>query len=377
MKKKVLYVVTKSNWGGAQRYVFDLASNLPKDRSEAVVVAGGSGPLIQKLKESGIRTISVPSLDRDIDIFKEFTSLVNLYRIFAHEKPDAVHLNSTKAGGLGAVAACIAGVPKIVFTVHGWGFKEDRPFWQKWIIYFLTWFGSIFQDEIITISTADYDTGKKFISPKKLHLIFNGIETFKFLSFEAARETLGKIIKKPIEANTLVLGTIAEYTKNKGLPELLEALVQIRKRFPKLNWQAFLVGEGEDREKLAEKIISLKLETQVHLTGFLPDASRYIPGFDIFVLPSRKEGLPYVLLEAMSAGVAVAGSRVGGIPDIIKDGQDGFLFNSKQAKDIISTVSLLIENKELRQKLGSNAARKMQTEFKLENMIDETLSLYE
>ena len=127
--KKVLYVITKSVWGGAQRYVFDLATNLPKDQFEIVAAAGGEGPLFDKLHNAGIRTINTPSLERDVHILNETSVFWQLLKIFHTEKPDILHLNSTKIGALGALAAFLYKLLTLnfklltVFTVHGWGFK--------------------------------------------------------------------------------------------------------------------------------------------------------------------------------------------------------------------------------------------------------------
>ncbi len=385
-RKKILYVITKANWGGAQKYVFDLATNLPRERFEAVVAAGGRGPLFDKLREAGIRTIVIPGLQRDIHILKELISLASLFKIFRHEQPDIIHLNSTKVGGLGALTAFFYKFltpktysikPKVIFTVHGWGFKEDRPVWQKGIIFLLTWFGSLFQDAIIAISTADYVTGNKFISKRNLHLVFNGLDAFKFLSREKAREFIIKLSGRPIGASSLVFATIAEYTKNKGLSELLEAFGELRRKLPKTNWQAFIMGEGEDREILSQKIKTLGLTDHVRLTGFVADARQYLHAFDIFVLPSRKEGLPYVIMEAMSAGVPVVATQVGGIPDLIENGVDGILCKPGHPAELAAAMAKLATDETLRNKLGTSASEKMCLRFRFQNMIDRTITLYE
>ena len=117
MKKKVTYVITKSNWGGAQRYVFDLATNLPKEQFEVAVALGGDGLLAKKLQERNTSIYRSISLGRDISIGKDIRSFFELYRLFKKERPDVVHLNSSKAGGIGALAARVAGIKKIIFTM--------------------------------------------------------------------------------------------------------------------------------------------------------------------------------------------------------------------------------------------------------------------
>src|SRR5690348_6940862 len=109
--KKILYVITKSNWGGAQRYVFDLATHLPAGYEPVVALGGtggagaGTGLLAEKLKAAGIRVVYVQAFMRDISVTKDLGALAELTRLFKKERPDAVHLNSSKAGGVGALAA--------------------------------------------------------------------------------------------------------------------------------------------------------------------------------------------------------------------------------------------------------------------------------
>ena len=126
--KKILFVITKSNWGGAQKYVYDLANELhrPNAEFEVAVAFGQEGQLAGKLREAGITTHPIRSLQRDVSVIADIKSFFELLRLFKTQKPDIAHLNSSKVGGLGALAARVAGVPKIIFTVHGWPFWETR-----------------------------------------------------------------------------------------------------------------------------------------------------------------------------------------------------------------------------------------------------------
>ncbi|MFZ2500762.1 MAG: glycosyltransferase, partial [Minisyncoccia bacterium] len=160
--KKVLFVITKSNWGGAQSYVYTLATRLKDTGADVAVVLGGtgeagseSGLLAERLQEAGIRTLFLKSFMRDISLIREFKALRELIYILKSERPDVVHLNSSKAGGLGAVAARLTGVPRIVFTAHGWPFWEPRNFVAQKLIYFFSWITVMFSHAVITIS--DYD----------------------------------------------------------------------------------------------------------------------------------------------------------------------------------------------------------------------------
>src|SRR3989344_2148103 len=115
-KKKVLFIITKGNFGGAQRYVFDLATNLPKEKFEVVVACGEGNLLVERLGAEKIRAVKMSSSQRDINIIKDSKTFFEILRLIREEKPDVLHVNSSKAGGLGALAGRLTGIHKIIFT---------------------------------------------------------------------------------------------------------------------------------------------------------------------------------------------------------------------------------------------------------------------
>ena len=301
--KKILFVITKSNWGGAQRYVYDLATNLPMEQFEVAVAFGQPGLLAKKLYVANITTYPISSLQRDVSILADIKSFFELLRLFRAEKPDVVHLNSSKAGGIGALAARLSGVPRIIFTAHGWPFWEQRNFLSRTLICLFSWLTALLSHKIIVVSDYDLKVAQKmpFVS-KKIVRIYNGIAPMSFGAGEKIRSAF------PIDAR--VTGTIGELTKNKNQISLVEQA----KNNP--NMYVAIVGEGEDRNMLEEKIKKYTLNDRVKLFGFMP-ANEVLKGFDVFALPSLKEGLPYVLLEAKVAGLHIIASRVGGVSEIL------------------------------------------------------------
>ena len=378
-KNKILYVITKSNWGGAQRYVFDLATNLPRERFNIMVAAGGNGHLISKLKEAGVATITIPHLERDINPLKEALSLWSLFKIFRRERPDIVHLNSSKIGGLGAVAAQLAGVPKIIFTAHGWAFQEPRTSWQRASIIFLSWLAARFQNHIINISKKDFDAtlAWRIASAKKTAFIPLGIKRPKLLPKEEARKFISEKSGFRSMGQTTLIGTIAELTNNKGLNHLIDAVNQVKIQNPKSKIQTIIVGEGEKRERLQNQIHALGLEDTVRLAGFIPDAAQYLKAFDVFVLPSLKEGLPYTLLEALSAGIPAIATSVGGIPDVIRDGKNGILVPPKNATRLAGAIAEVIRNSDKRALLMRDIEESAPGKDSFETMLAKTTELYE
>lgn len=374
-KTKVLFVITKSNWGGAQRYVCDLATGLPRDQFEVAVALGGSGALIQKLHAEHIRVLPIFSLARDISTTNDVFSFFELLSIFHREKPSVVHLNSAKASGLSALAARLTGVPLIIFTAHGWAFNEERPLWQRITIKFFSWLTVVLAHKTIAVSEAVHkDTQNWLFVQKKVVTLHNGINAPEFLSRDEARARLVEKSGIPLTPDAILAGTVAELHKNKGLPYAIGAIAILAQKNPSLFY--FILGAGEEQKKLAGLIKQHDLQGRVFLLGFVENAVNYLKAFDIFVLPSTKEGLPYVLLEAGLAGLPVVASRVGGIPEIIEDGKTGLLVPSRDKDALCAALQRIIGSPDLRDSFGSALKERIVNDFSLETMISQTKMLY-
>lgn len=303
MRKKILFVITKSNWGGAQRYVYDLATSLPKEEFEVSVAFGQPGLLAKKLQDAGIATHPIHSLMRDVSAASDLRSFFELYALFKKERPDIVHLNSSKAGGVGALAANLAHIKKIVFTIHGLPEDEARSALSRLVIKLATRLTVLMCDKVITVSKDNYTRVRRSI------LIYNGIRPMDFGTGEVVRQSFPKGVH--------ITGTVGELTKNKNHIALIEQARQDSTMY------VAIVGEGELRDMLEQKIREYGLGERIKLFGFLP-AADVLKGFDSFALPSLKEGLPYVLLEAKAAGLPIVANRVGGVSEILdaKDMQE-------------------------------------------------------
>ncbi|MBI3632452.1 MAG: glycosyltransferase family 4 protein [Candidatus Vogelbacteria bacterium] len=370
-KTKILYVITKSNWGGAQKYIFELAINLPKDKFDVAVVLGGNGVLAGKLQKEHIKTINLPSLERDINFFREFIVLFDLIKIFRHEKPNIIHLNSSKIGGLGSLAGRIYPLlknrrstpnPKIVFTAHGFAFNEDRPKIVKMILFILNYITILWSHKVIIINEHELNQVKSlpFIQ-RKLELIHLGV-----------RPITGLRVNKDI-GSPVAIGTISELTKNKGLQYVIEAIARLKNK----NITFTIIGEGEERNHLTSLIYQNNIADKVQLLGFKESATSYLNLFDIFTLTSVKEGLPYSILEAGLAGLPVVASNVGGIGEIIKKDKSGIFVEPKYVELIVVALSQLIDSPTLRKTFGQNLKKTVEQKFSIEQMIEKTKALYE
>lgn len=377
VKKKLVYVVTKSSWGGAQRYVYDLAQSF-KDDYEVEIWCGQNElgtqtSLIDKGVDGSISVRCIKDLGRDINIKRELCVWRDFYGMIKSHKPDILHLNSTKVGGFGAVIGRLCKVKKIIFTAHGLANFEDRPYWQ---IFLIDRFNRIiFQlmDAVILLSKMEYHFTQNWLKASKLKLIYNGIVPPKKLPLKQISSHFPPLIKVKFDAPdiTKFVG-IGELHKNKGINYSLEAFQQLK--FLGFDFIYVHFGEGELRGELLAQAKNLGLEEHVHFFGFKDGASAYLSCFDALVFPSIKEGLPYAVLEAGFAGIPVFASRVGGLSEIIFEGKTGRLHDAKDVASLIEHLRDFINNGNYNK---NTIRKKISEEFSCAQMVQNTRQIYD
>lgn len=356
---KILYGITKSNFGGAQRYVYDLALEAKNRGFEVSVLLGGKGSLSDKLLGVGVRVVEIPSLERDVSFTKEVQTFLEIKKVLEKERPDIFHINSSKMGGLGALAGRIVGIKKIIFTAHGWAFNEPRPEWQKIFIRFLVWLTILLSHKTISVS----EKTKKDVSDlpflkNKLSVIYNGVRDF---------ELTGRSEK------IFTVGAISELHRIKGLDILLDAW----KKFMKgRDVRLVIIGDGEERQNLVNMAKNMGISSSVIFKGFVENARSFLSEFDIFVIPSRSEAMPYALLEAGFAKRPVIATEIGGIPEVIENGLNGILVKPEDSETLFSSLTLLAGDQSLRERLGGNLKETIKEKFSFEKMAEETFKLY-
>lgn len=396
IQMKILYVITKSEpYGGAQKYVYDMALAAQENGHNVTVAAGLKGRLIDKLLKKDIRVLPIDSFQRSINIFKDATAFFEILFLFLKEKPNIIHLNSSKAGGVGAFVARIYNLFQkreedkisIVFTGHGWAFSEERPLWQKIALYILQVLTTLLSH--VTIAVSAYNRRELLRHPlpfirtkieKKLTFIPNGIEDFEMLDMREARKELIQFtaLKGSVDlwsTETLWIGMIAELTKNKGVDRALEILKNVQDKLEKHSLSAvlFVMGSGEDKPKLERLIRQNNLDSSAFLLGYIPDARKYLKAFDIYLMSSRKEGLPYVLLEAAHAGVPIVTTPVGGIPDIVGQHPDEL---PETNEELAENILELAQNPEKRVRYGKFLKKRVNNHFSSKQMTMKTMALY-
>jgi len=374
-KKKILYLITKSYFGGAQRYVFELALAMQTSGHEVAVACGGNGELVSRLQAAGIKTFQVSPLERDIGFFKEIQALFFISNVIRSYQPDIVHLNSSKAGLLGSVAARLQRVPKIVFTAHGWPFLEPRKFpWRT-----MAWLGSyltgLLAHQVILVSHNDKKHTYMPGVGNKISVIHTAVSNFTTLTRETARLQLLSAETIDNNSQNIWVVTHGEINHNKNLTTAIDAIAEFNSTHQtKICY--FIIGEGELRKTIAEQVSLKGLDEYVYFLGYREEARQYLLAFDIYLIPSLKEGLPYSLLEAGISRLPCIASNVGGIPEVIIQNQTGLLINPENHMTIVESFDYLLTNSDKRSLYSTKLLEHIEENFSLPKMISATTKIY-
>ena len=369
--------------GGAQRFLYELITNLNKDRYEISVAAGGSGELFEKLRRfKGVEVVHIKNFLNTFS-YKNPVAFFEIFRLIKKIKPDILYLLSSEAGFLGSIAGnlyrfLIAKTkPKIIYRIGGWAFKEPRNILIKKLYLWAEKLSAPFKDIIITNSEFDRQLAikNKITKPSKIITIHNGvnIHELKFLPKEEARKFLNSKIP-----NSIIIGTIANLYKNKGLKFLILAAAGIKEKNTTSSSIPFfiIIGDGPEKENLEKLIKKQNLENRIFLTGFIPDAYKYLKALDLFVLPSIKEGQPWVILEAMAAEVPIVATNIAGIPEMIENEKSGLLAEPADGEALNKAIEKMLTHTSLAKECTRNAAIIVKEKFGLEEMIKKNEELF-
>ena len=367
---KILYVITKASWGGAQKYVYGLAVGASAAGHEVAVAYGEGGELVTQLGAAGIRTVGIGGLTRDVGLVSEWRAFLALRSMLRSERPDVVHVNSSKAAGLGALAARLAKVPRIIFTGHAWAFNEERPWWQKVLIYKLVWLTILLSHTTICVSQAvRRDTRFMPFVRRKLVVVYNGVAEPIYKGRNEARGALW-----PGHEGGTWVGMLSELHPTKRVEDALEAFALLRQECPET--RLVVLGEGEEHARLEWLIRESNLAGYAHLAGFVPDGALYLPAFDLFLHTSRTEALAYALIEAGLAGLPVVATKVGGLPEIVTNGETGLLVPAYAPREAASALASLIKDPVRAKRLGEALRASVRAKFDPGRMLRDTLALY-
>ena len=356
---RVLILITLAEPGGAGTYVAHLLPALVP-RYEVVVAAYGDGPLRDAAREAGVRFVSLRHVRRPLHPGRDLLGLLELMALMHRARPALVHANSSKAGVLGRVAAVLMRVPVRVFTVHGWAFKAYAGLAS--LLY--RWADRLMRpvtSATICVSETERTAGlaARTCRAAGTVVIPNAVDV------DAAP-------RAALEGDPPRIVTVGRLAAPKDALTLLRALATLGP----LPFSARLVGDGPDRPAVEAEIRSLGLGDRVEPAGSRADVPALLAGADVFVLSSRSEGAPFSILEAMAAGLPVVATDVGGVRELVADGETGLLVPAGDPARLAEALRRLLEDPALRRRLGAAGHARARERFDLRALRDAHLELY-
>ena len=377
----ILFLNPAACVGGAEKSLMDLAERLPREKFQPVVAVLGSGPLIGELEKRGVECAQVPlpsalarlsrgkSKNRFLNLLAApllvIPLLVRLGRMIRSHKVDIIHSNGIKAHLIGCLLAAATGRTLI------WHFRDVLEGGRYRRLFRLL--GRLFPKRIIANSRHVKECLGEL---EKIKVVYNGIDLEIFAEREgdsSRRKEFG------ISPSALVVGTVGHFAPLKGYDDFVRSVPLVLKEVPGAVF--LIVGEAvyqaylSYKEDILRMVERLGLSDKVICPGYREDLSEILSEIDIFALPSRSEGFGRGNLEAMAVGKPVVSTRVGGVPEVVVDGETGYLVPPRDPEALARAVVKLARNEKLRDEMGRAGRRRAQL-FSVQEMVKGVLEVY-
>ena len=378
---RVLRVIARLNMGGPAIHVANLAAGLETRGYHTTLVAGslarGEDSMAFLAERLGVTVVSVPEIQREVSMLHDARSIVRLAALIRSERPHILHTHTAKAGAIGRAAALLAADarPSIVLhTFHGHVLKgyfdPARTAFFRQVERVLARASDVLiavspevRDELVDLGVAP---------PPKCAVMRVRIRLEERLGDATADLDYRHLYGIPPRA--FVVGWVGRMTGIKDTGAVLEIVRAARERG--VDAVLCMVGDGPDRERLEQLAHDLEIARACYFVGYQPDVAGFYRLFDAFVLPSVNEGTPVSAIESLASGTPVIANRVGGVPDVVRDGTDGFLVEPGDVEGAAEKLAALAINSELRTTLGESGRARVLERYSVARLVDDVDRLY-
>ena len=360
---KICYIIGQLTMGGAEKQLFQLVRSIDKKKFQPVVISlSEDGFWAEEIRKIGIQVMEIRRHKS-----KEFNRLIKLIKFLRKEKPDIVHTYLFSANTYGRIAAILAKIPVIIASERNAGeMGKDKNRYMIYIDKIL----SLFSDGIIcnSLHCSNNLITKYSFDVKKVFIVHNGINGNDYLG-ESRCSSSTKSLPK-------VIGTIGGLNQKKNHKLFLSIAKAVLDMSENKNIKFLVIGDGPLKKELETHSKHLGIGDNVIFTGERTDIPELLHSMDIFVMTSSYEGLSNTIMEAMSAGLPVIATNVGGNSELIVNGESGFLCASNNAIVFSEKVLSLINNEDKARQMGEHGKRRIEEEFGVERMVSETETIY-
>ena len=362
-KQKVLYIVTKSDLGGIQKYLIEIVKELPLNIIPYFIMAtpGYLSEELEKMVVPKEQIFFVPMTNNIFNIFQHIKSNIQTLKLIKQIQPNLIHCNATTGAIVGAVCGAVTKIPT-VYTVHGWPFTSGITLWKRIFYIILEFLICSVYKKIICVSEYDRQIGIKALPmyKDKMITIHNGISDIpeEYKKTEFSKDEL-KIVM------------ISRFCPQKDPYTLIFAVHELVKEG--YNIRLDLYGYGQELDKVLN-CIKNQNDNNIQYKGEISDVTPILKNYDVYALISNWEGLPIGIIEAMRTGLPILVSDVGGNRECVKD--NGYLIIRHDIMDCRKQIKNLWDNRENLHILGQNSRKLFEEEFIAEKMVDKTNEEY-
>ena len=387
-KTKIIHIITRLDKGGSAETTLQTVSLLDHKKYELFLIRGLSleSNMSNMERESverdlslaeakSIKVFALPSLVRRLSFKNDLLAFISIYRLIKRIRPHIVHTHTSKAGLLGRLAAFLARVPVIIHTPHGHVFHSYYGPFMTRIFIIAERILSLMTDKIAALTDRERDEHLEqgVASIEKYTIIHSGVMLQQIMNMNIDIETGKKEFGIPQNSN--VIGVVGRLVPIKGHKYLVSAAKRIIKEFD--NTVFVFVGDGYLESRLEKQAESLGVRKHIIFAGWRKDVIEVLDLFDILVLPSLNEGMGKVLIEGMALGKPIVASRVGGIIDLVKNGDNGIFVSPRDSDALGEAILTLIRNKNLAQRLGEYGKANISPEYDTFVMVRQIEEMYE
>jgi glycosyltransferase involved in cell wall biosynthesis len=376
---RILRVIARLNMGGPALHVAYLTDGLRERGYETTLVAGelarGEESMAFVAEERGVEVMPLPALGREISPLRDAIATLRLAQLVRKLEPDIIHTHTAKAGAVGRTAARLARSDAIVVhTFHGHVLRGYFGAPKAYAFRLLERWLARRTDALIAVSPQVRDdlVALGVAPPEKFAVVRLGIELARRVSPNGSREDVRRLLGVPGER--FLVGWVGRMTGVKRTDDILLGLKGLRERG--VDASLCLVGDGPDREHVERRAHELGLARHCLYLGYQDDVAGWYAAFDAFVLPSANEGTPVSAIEALAAGRPVVASRVGGVPDVVRDGEDGFLVEPGDVEGLAERLGRLAADPALRERMGGAGRDRVLGRYAVDRLIDDVDRLY-
>jgi glycosyltransferase involved in cell wall biosynthesis len=379
-KIRILRVVTRLNIGGPAIHVVNLTAGLDPNRFESQLVCGtelaGEGSMLDLARERGLEPIQIPDIVNEFGLkAKDARAVRRLYRLMQELRPHIVHTHMAKAGFLGRLAARLAGVPVVVHTYHGHVLRGYfDPLRTRALRMMERWLGKMSQRLVAVSEQVKRELVEYGVAPaEKITVIPLG---FDLQPLRQACKHRGEFRREcGISAEARLVGIVGRIFPIKNHRLFLESAARVARTMPEARF--VIVGDGALRSEMEQLAASLGIGERTIFMGWRRDLPRIYADLDVLVVSSNNEGTPVAAIEAMAAGCPVVATRVGGLVDLIRDGETGWLVEPRNTEALSEAVVRVLNNHELAKRVASAAAGSVEERFNVRRLIGDVERLYE